>query len=228
MIRLKPNVFFILLLAQNHKIMQTLLQNIVNNDKLHCLWLNTLSFMENAGARKIKRCEHPIFVTEMILKHAAEEARHAYYLKKQIGKISPKACPSYERKYLLSAEKSMFYLHELDISVSRILKNEYGFSADQLRYAAYLLVTYAIELRADELYPIYQDALDAVGSKVNVKSIIAEEINHLKEMRSQLAAFSERSVEMCRMAEDLERKLFADWIKALENVVLVPMETAAN
>jgi hypothetical protein len=32
--------------------------------------------------------------------------------------------------------------------------------AKALRYASYLFVTYAIEVRADELYPVYQDALD--------------------------------------------------------------------
>jgi hypothetical protein len=42
--------------------------------------------MENAGARKISKCEHPTLVTQIQLKHAAEEHRHAYYLKKQIGK----------------------------------------------------------------------------------------------------------------------------------------------
>jgi hypothetical protein len=62
-----------------------------------------------------------------------------------------------------------------------------------LRFAAYLLVTYAIEVRADEFYPIYQDALDnAAGSKVNVKSIILEEEGHLEEMINQLANTSRR------------------------------------
>ena len=43
--------------------------------------------MENTGARKISRFEHPVATDIIVLKHAAEEARHAYYLKKLIGKI---------------------------------------------------------------------------------------------------------------------------------------------
>jgi lysylphosphatidylglycerol synthetase-like protein (DUF2156 family) len=38
--------------------------------------------------------------------------------------------------------------------------------------------------------PVYQDVLDAVKSKVNVKSIILEEEGHLEEMINQLQHFS--------------------------------------
>ena len=52
----------------------------------HAKWLNTLSFLENCGARKIAACEHPTLVKEEMLKHAAEEFRHAHHLKRQIDK----------------------------------------------------------------------------------------------------------------------------------------------
>jgi len=66
--------------------MKDLIRKITQDDHTHARWLNTLSMMENTGAKKIKNCEHPVFVNEIILKHAAEEARHAYYLKSQIQK----------------------------------------------------------------------------------------------------------------------------------------------
>ena len=59
--------------------MQKIIDKIVNNTQTHAKWLNTLSMMENVGAKKIKNCEDPVFVSEIILKHAAEESRHAYY-----------------------------------------------------------------------------------------------------------------------------------------------------
>ena len=68
--------------------MENVFNAIVMHPTLHARLLNTLSMMENAGAKKIKNCEHPVLVNEIILKHSAEEARHAYYLKKQIQKIS--------------------------------------------------------------------------------------------------------------------------------------------
>ena len=60
---------------------------IVKDPLLHGLWLNTLSYLENCGARMIAACEHPTLVKEEMLKHAAEEFRHAFYLKKQLARI---------------------------------------------------------------------------------------------------------------------------------------------
>lgn len=192
-----------------------IIRHLVNDKQLHARWLNTLSLMENSGARKIKRCEHPVFVNEIILKHAAEESRHAYYLKKQISKIETGACPTYEDKYLVAPEQSKYYLHELDIQCSRILKQKYGETSYALKYASYLLVTYAIELRADSLYPVYQKILDEAGSKVNVKSIIMEELNHLEEMRKQLKAYSSDWENICADIVSLEEELFKKWMQGI-------------
>src|SRR5690606_8351131 len=149
--------------------------------ELHARWLNTLSMMENTGARKIAAAEHKTKVDLMMLKHAAEEARHAFYLKKQIAKIDEEASPDYSYGYLLAPLQGSLYLQRLDVEACRYLKAELGLSSYALKHAAYLLVTYAIEVRADALYPVYQDALTASGSRVNVKSIILEEEGHLEE-----------------------------------------------
>src|SRR5260370_14685732 len=163
-----------------------LLPMIIADDKLHARWLNTLSLMENTGARKISACEDPETVTYIILKHAAEEHRHAFYLKKQIEKIKTGNCPTYANDYLIAPKSSKYYLNQLDVDVCRYLKKVLGLRGSELRFAAYLLVTYAIEVRADKLYPVYQDELDKVSNKVNVKSIILEEEGHLEEMINQL------------------------------------------
>lgn len=196
--------------------MENIYSIVVKNTGLHARWLNTLSMMENAGAKKIKNCEHPVLVNEIILKHSAEEARHAYYLKKQIQKIAPKSCPTYEMKYLLAPKISYYYLHSLDIKVCRFLKQQFGYSGNDLKYAAYLLVTYAIEVRADELYPQYQEVLTAEKSPVNVKSIIAEEMNHLAEMTHQLKEFSENWQTLCDTVCAIEAGLYASWMEALK------------
>ncbi|MCU7548109.1 hypothetical protein OCK74_03235 [Chitinophagaceae bacterium LB-8] len=195
--------------------MQALLHKIIEQPELHAYWLNTLSMMENVGAKKIKKCEHPIFVNEVILKHASEEARHAFYLKKQIQKIRKDACPTYEWQYLLAPKSSYAYLNQLDIDVCRYLKSKHELKHERLKYAAYLLVTYAIEVRADELYPIYQDVLRAYKSPVSVRNIIAEEQNHLEEMEKQLKAFSSEWEEMCRVVREIESKLHSVWIENL-------------
>lgn len=172
--------------------------------------------MENTGARKISASEDPVTVTYIILKHAAEEHRHAFYLKKQIEKSGKDLCPTYADEYLVAPACSKYYLNMLDVEVSRYLKKELNLSGRELRFAAYLLVTYAIEVRADELYPIYQDALDNAGSKVNVKSIILEEEGHLEEMINQLKSFSPVWQLHADKAVELETRLFEQWVIELD------------
>jgi len=200
--------------------LKDILNLIINDNALHAKWLNTLSLMENTGARKISASEDPLTVTYIILKHAAEEHRHAFYLKKQIEKVADNTCPTYAGDFLLAPAYSKYYLNQLDIQVCRYLKYALRLSGTELRFAAYLLVTYAIEVRADELYPVYQQALDDAGSKVNVKSIILEEEGHLEEMINQLKHFSPQWEEHAKIAVEYESRLFNDWVDALSEELI--------
>ncbi len=193
--------------------LQEIFRNIIATDSLHARFLNTLSLMENTGARKISASEDKSKVSYIVLKHAAEEARHAYYLKKQIQKVGKIVdFPTYEKPYLIAPFASYTYLHTLDIQVCRYLKQTLKLSGNDLKYAAYLLVTYAIEVRADELYPVYQELLEEVSSKVNMKSIIVEEEGHLAEMITQLKEFSPEWEMHAKTACDIEKTLFEQWI----------------
>lgn len=196
-----------------------LLKRIVQDGSTHAKWLNTLSFMENAGARKISKCEHPILVTQIQLKHAAEEHRHAYYLKKQIGKIDPELCKTYENGELLAPVATRQYLHSLDIKACRYLQEAFQLTKEDLKYAAYLFVTYAIEVRADELYPVYQQILTEESSKIMVKSIILEEEGHLEEMINQLNEFSEDWQLHANQILEIEKVLHQQWINAITEEV---------
>ncbi|HYK77893.1 MAG TPA: hypothetical protein VEV16_13020 [Daejeonella sp.] len=191
------------------------LHKIVADPAQHAKWLNTLSLMENTGARKISSCEHKTDVTLIILKHAAEEHRHAYYLKKQIAKLGEDLCPNYQAEFLLAPAESRYYLNKLDVDVCKYLKSELNLSGNELKFAAYLLVTYAIEVRADELYPIYQEVLDLAACRVNVKSIILEEEGHLEEMIAQLKSFSADWKKHADKAVELESDLFNSWVGSL-------------
>lgn len=175
--------------------------------------------MENAGARKISACEHPDTVSLVQLKHACEEHRHAYYLKKQIGKLGNLLCSTYKRHELLAPVETRQYLHSLDIKACRYLQGHFNLTKEELKYAAYLFVTYVIEVRADELYPIYQDVLTRTASKVMVKSIIMEEEGHLKDMIDQLNGFTENWRTHAVYILQMESELHAQWINAIINEV---------
>ncbi|WP_419715987.1 hypothetical protein [Chryseobacterium mucoviscidosis] len=198
----------------------SLLEKIVQQNETHAKWLNTLSFMENAGARKISACEHPTNVSLIQLKHAAEEHRHAYYLKKQILKIDPKMCKTYNSNELLAATATRQYLHSLDIKACKYLRQNFNLSKEELKYAAYLFVTYAIEVRADELYPVYQEILTKYTSKIMVKSIILEEEGHLEEMINQLDEFSEDWKIHAEIVLEIEKDLHNQWIDSISKEIL--------
>ena len=199
--------------------MEQLLEVIVASDELHSKWLNALSFMENTGARKISACENPYQVTFLQLKHAAEEHRHAYYLKKQIRKLQVCFPEHYDTTSLLAPIQTQHYLQRLDVFCVRYLKESLGLSGTSLKFAAYLLVTYAIEVRADKLYPIYQEVLDRAGSKVMVKSIIAEEQGHLEEMISQLETFSPNWRQYADTIAAYEEVLCQEWMDAIAKAI---------
>lgn len=196
-------------------LLKSILQTIVNDNTLHSKWLNTLSYMENAGAKKISASEHKENVNLIILKHAAEEHRHAYYLKKQLEKLEGGLCKTYKSHELLTPDHTRFYLNALDIAVCRYLKKEFGLSGFDLKFAAYLFVTYAIEVRADELYPVYQEVLTQNNSRVTVKSIILEEEGHLEEMLNQLKTFSTDWEHHAEIVVKIEQEMFDNWINHL-------------
>lgn len=197
----------------------SVLENIVSDNSLHSKWLNTLSYMENAGAKKISASEHKEEVSLLILKHAAEEHRHAYYLKKQLSKLDENLCKTYSNAELLVPNHTKFYLNNLDVKVCRYLKQHFNLSGYDLKFAAYLFVTYAIEVRADELYPIYQQVLSAKESRVTVKSIILEEEGHLEEMLNQLREFSTDWEKHANEIVKMEQQMFVDWMTGLEKEV---------
>lgn len=187
--------------------MKTFLEKVVQTPHLHAKWLNTLSFLENCGARKIAACEHPTLVKEEMLKHAAEEFRHAHYLKRQIPKVSGNPFPSYAPEFLLGGFSTLHYLSKLELFTCRLLQKRAG-------ELTYLLVTYAIEMRAKKLYPLYHEVLRKTRSKVHVKSILLEEEEHLEEMERGLAKHpggKDLALQVC----EIEALLYKNWTKTL-------------
>jgi bacterioferritin (cytochrome b1) len=163
-----------------------ILLRILPSEELHCKWLNTLSCLENSGARKIAEAHHPTLVRKEMIRHAAEEFRHALHLKRQIEKLSHQKYDCYSFSHILGGWDTLHYLPRLNLQTYRFLVHQ-GIPNEERQKIAYLLVTYAIELRAGELYPLYEALLRKAHSKVTVKSILLEEEHHLEEMKEQLA-----------------------------------------
>ena len=190
------------------------LNAIVSYPHLHAKWLNTLSYLENCGARKIASCEHPTLVKEEMIKHAAEEFRHAYYLKRQIKRISNFPLIDYAIDNMLGGIATRHYLNKLDVHVSRFLKTQ-GLSPSAIKATAYVLVTYVIELRAAELYPIYDEILKKNHSPITIKSILLEEKEHLKEMEDELSRIKNGEIFMVKVRQ-IEEIICQRWIENIK------------
>ncbi|MDN3508794.1 MAG: hypothetical protein P0S93_02035 [Candidatus Neptunochlamydia sp.] len=197
------------------KKLTALLIEIMQSDILHAKWLNTLSYLENCGARKIAACEHPTLVKEEMLKHASEEFRHSHYLKKQIKKVSSFHFPNFGLSSLLGGINTLQYLNKLDVLISRFLTKQSFLDKSELKKIAYLLVTYAIEIRAQKFYPIYDQILREQQSKVYVKSIILEEEQHLYEMEEGIKKLP-LGEKYAKKACSFENALFNKWIEGVE------------
>lgn len=180
---------------------EALIARVLADPALHGRWLNTLSYLEHSGACKIAASAAPSTVQEERLKHAAEEFRHAYTLKNQLQRIG-QVCIDYRRSSLLGGWATYHYLQRLDLFASR-----------QNRPLAYFLTTYAIELRAAELYPLYQAALQKTGSKVRVQSILLEEEEHLAEMERELGRAADATPSIRAVCEE-EGRLCERWLSA--------------
>ena len=179
----------------------------------HSRWLNTLSFWENCGARKLAACQHPTKVKEEMLKHAAEEFRHAHYFKRQIHRLQAPYLTGYDLPSLIGGIRAYHYLDYLDIAISRLLYVE-GY-AGQERYAlSYLLVTYAIEKRAEEVYTQYHDRLKQTRSPIRVYPILVEEKEHLAEIIEELSQWP-NAASLSSQACCLETKIFSRWLEII-------------
>lgn len=187
---------------------------VTSSQELHIKWLNTLSYLENCGARKLAAYEHPKYVKEEMLKHAAEEFRHAHYLKKQLRRISEVSLDDYSIPNLMGGYASFHYLNLLELHISKYLVRDVGLGNSEMREIAYCLVTYAIELRAHELYTQYDKVLKECCSKVTVKSILMEEEEHLNDMQREINLLI-RGREYAERVCAIEGTLCKQWLECI-------------
>lgn len=156
------------------------LHEVPHRPETHARFLNTLSLLEHIGSVKIARTQSGPSITAEVLQHLAEETRHAQVLKK-LAITTDAALPlDYSDDRLLVGAAARGYFARLDVGVRSFVRRELPLELQGP--AAYLLVTWLVELRASWLYPAYQSALESAGLRHSVRSIIGEEERHLAEI----------------------------------------------
>ncbi|MBM9498853.1 hypothetical protein JWG44_01105 [Leptospira sp. 201903071] len=181
------------------------LKKIIEDPKIHSRWLNTISFLEHMGSRKILMTQSDSGMGEMILRHASEEARHAHFFKRMSERVSPGSCPDYKPENLHCGFPAFSYFQRLDALVLKGL-NTSGIRGKKQSVLSYLYVTHLIEERADFLYQEYDQILENSGIAVSLKSIIKEEESHLADMKGVLAAEDPDYKTRYARFEEMEKK----------------------
>ncbi|TGL55778.1 rubrerythrin [Leptospira kemamanensis] len=192
--------------TKNDSIPQVL-QAIITNDKNHALWLNTLSLLEHIGSRKILLTQSSEDTSEMILRHATEEARHALFFKKAARTIQPEFRSGYQNSSLVRGTAARIYFAKLDTLVRRNLRKVFT-DEKTFTYLAYLYTTTVIEKRAMVVYTAYDEILNESGSPIRLTNLILEEEGHLSEMSAEMFRLDPDAAKRLAILEEEEAKIF--------------------
>jgi hypothetical protein len=185
---------------------------IVADAVLHARWLNTFSYLEYVGFRKIVKSQRAESLTAAILGHACEEGRHALGLKKIAIKLGGAQFDSYAPEVLLCGEEAAAYFQDLDKACNEAFADRSEAERGKLTYC---YVTYLVERRALRVYQIYKGALGETEIARKLGGLLAEETKHLADVEAVLHTsdpeFSTRSMEF----EAVEAALYQNFVSAL-------------
>ncbi|MFZ4762124.1 MAG: hypothetical protein ACOYK8_04865 [Alphaproteobacteria bacterium] len=190
-------------------LLEHILQRVVANKITHAKFCNTLSMMEHIGSRKIMATHsHGLQPDKDVLQHLAEEARHAFFFKRQAEKLAEKSL-GWENDELLAASAARLYFARLDATVNRLVQKN---RSQHITRTCYLLVTGLVEVRAVWAYQQY------TPSEFSLAGLLQEEEGHLTDVARELLPLDPdyQLMQQAYTAETLlYRKLAASLSKAL-------------
>jgi hypothetical protein len=190
----------------------TLLDSLVAEPQRHARMINTLSLLEHMGSHKIMATQHSAAIDQPTLKHVAEEAHHAYFMKRQAEKTAERAL-EYVADDLLAPASARMYFQRLESATVRALGEQ------RSARAAYLYMSMIVELRALWFYGLYQQALTRARHALSLKRVLGEEQAHLGDMAARLEAGNELDDERATQVLGAERRLYARLLGAIERAV---------
>jgi hypothetical protein len=198
---------------------EQLVGRVVAEPQLHARWLNTFSFLEYVGFRKIVKSQKAEALSAEVLAHALEEGRHAMSLKKLAIKIGGKAFDSYTPEAMLCGEAAEDYFQTLDHACDAALQDQ---SEEQRSALVYLYVTWLVEIRALEVYNVYRKALASVPGMQALDGLLAEEEQHLSRVAGELQKRDPDFPARSKTFSALEGELYETVFRAFEAEVAHP------
>jgi hypothetical protein len=186
-----------------------LLDVVVADPKRHARMINTLSLLEHMGSHKIMATQHSAAIDQATLKHVAEEAHHAFFMKRQAEKTAERAL-EYVAGDLLAPSSARMYFQRLEGATVRALGQR------RSARAAYLYMSMIVEFRALWFYGLYEQALKRAQHALSLKRVLGEEQAHLSDMAERLEAGAELDDAHAAKVLAAERRLFSRLLGALE------------
>ncbi|MEA1651776.1 hypothetical protein UAJ10_22520 [Nitrospirillum sp. BR 11164] len=200
---------------------RSFLADVLRTPASHARFMNELSLMEHMGSNKIMATQHGAGMDLPTLKHLAEEARHAFFFKRHAEGAARRAM-DYVQADLLSPAAGRLYFQKLDIAVEQALAGEPPRSK-----VLYLHMSLIVEFRAVWFYHLYETALRQAGSKISLKSLLAEEQGHLSDMAERLGLLNAWDPARLALMCQAETVLFGTLLGRLERAVAAPVAVAA-
>src|SRR6187455_544861 len=160
---------------------RALLDRIVAEPIRHARMINTLSLLEHMGSHKIMATQHSAAIDQATLKDVAEEAHHAFFMKRQAEKTAERAL-DYVAEDLLAPSSARMYFQRLEGATLRAL------GPRRSARAAYLYMSMIVEFRALWFYRLYEQTLKRARHAMSLKRVLGEEQAHLGDMAERLEA----------------------------------------
>ena len=183
------------------------LEQICADQDLHVRFLNTLSLMEHIGSRKIMLAQ-PRVPDGAMLKHLAEETRHAWFFKRAAEKLAGRVL-DYDDDALLAGPSARLYMDRLDAGISSAIVPGEG-------PLPYLYMSLIIERRAIWAYRIYHSVLTERNCGISLTGVLAEEDLHHDKMLAGIGARDPKSQERMPVFCAIEQENFRRFWGAVE------------
>ena len=184
------------------------LAGICAEPAVHARFLNMLSLLEHIGSRKIMTSPAMAEADAEMLKHLAEETRHAFFFKRAAEKMARHSL-DYGAADTLAGASAGFYMGRLDAEIAAAL----GKVSPALPY---LYMSLIVELRAVWMYRLYQAILIEREIPLTLKSVLAEEELHLDAMLARLRALDPHAEDRIALFTGFEEIRFQSLWSAIE------------
>ncbi len=209
---------------QSSTVLETLRQ-IVDSNILHAKWLNSLSYLEYRGFRKIAKSHSTSEVSFNLLRHCAEEVRHAVYFKQQAIRIGGERFKFYSEESMLAEQDFKNYFFEIDNFARTQIPKIVSLNAQK---AAYLLVTWLVEVRAVAVYTEYEKTLRLCESKFSLQAILREEDLHLHDLGTNAKKIMRENQIDAQAFTEFEARQFEILWLAIRNSILLTEDSSTS